>query len=142
VYPAIRLSLLRSLMRVAYSSHSSFFFLIILRPPRSTLFPYTTLFRSVVAAIRAAETATAQYNLMTLTIAVGYGGRGEIADAVRGFVKMQARQGASLSDVIERITPEAIACHLYAADLPDPDFIIPTSGEIRFSGFLLLQSVH
>ena len=36
------------------------------------------------------------------------------------FVKMQARQGASLSDVIERITPEAIACHLYAADLPDP----------------------
>src|SRR4029453_3750591 len=68
---------------------------------------------SVVAAIRAAETATAQYNLMTLTIAVGYGGREEIADAVRSFVKIQARQGASLSDVIERITPEAIACHLY-----------------------------
>jgi short-chain Z-isoprenyl diphosphate synthase len=97
---------------------------------------------SVVAAIRAAETATAQYNLMTLTIAVGYGGREEIADAVRSFVKMQARQGASLSDVIERITPEAIACHLYAADLPDPDLIIRTSGEIRLSGFLLWQSVH
>src|SRR5262245_62048044 len=97
---------------------------------------------SVVAAIRAAETATAQYNLMTLTIAVGYGGREEIADAVRSFVKMQARQGASLSDVVERITPEAIACHLYAADLPDPDLIIRTSGEIRLSGFLLWQSVH
>jgi short-chain Z-isoprenyl diphosphate synthase len=97
---------------------------------------------SVIAAIRAAETATAQYNLMTLTIAVGYGGREEIADAVRSFVKMQARQGASLSDVIERITPEAIACHLYAADLPDPDLIIRTSGEIRLSGFLLWQSVH
>jgi short-chain Z-isoprenyl diphosphate synthase len=97
---------------------------------------------SVVAAIRAAETATAQYDFMTLTIAVGYGGREEIADAVRSFIKTQAREGASLSDVIERITPEAIACHLYAADLPDPDLIIRTSGEIRLSGFLLWQSVH
>src|SRR5262245_22139026 len=97
---------------------------------------------SVVAAIRAAETATAQHDLMTLTIAVGYGGREEIADAVRSFIKLQAREGASLSDVIERITPEAIACHLYAANLPDPDLIIRTSGEIRLSGFLLWQSVH
>jgi|SRR5262245_34263781 len=97
---------------------------------------------SVVAAIRAAETATAQYNSITLTIAVGYGGREEIADAVRSFIKMQARQGASLSEVIERVTPEALARHLYAADLPDPDLIIRTSGEIRLSGFLLWQSVH
>jgi short-chain Z-isoprenyl diphosphate synthase len=97
---------------------------------------------SVVAAIRAAETATAQYNLMTLTIAVGYGGREEISDAVRSFLKTQAREGALLSDAIERITPEAIASHLYASNLPDPDLIIRTSGEIRLSGFLLWQSVH
>jgi short-chain Z-isoprenyl diphosphate synthase len=55
---------------------------------------------SVVAAIRTAEAATAQYNLMTLTIAVAYGGREEIVDAVRTFLKAQAERGASLPDVI------------------------------------------
>jgi short-chain Z-isoprenyl diphosphate synthase len=97
---------------------------------------------SVVVAIRAAEAATASYNSMTLTIAVAYGGREEIADAVRDLLRKQAGQGASLSEIIERITPETIARHLYAADLPDPDLIIRTSGEIRLSGFLLWQSVH
>jgi len=97
---------------------------------------------TLVAAIRAAEAATAQYNLMTLTIAVAYGGREEIVDAVRTLLKAQAERGVSLPDVIESITPESIARHLYAADLPDPDLIIRTSGEIRLSGFLLWQSVH
>ena len=81
-------------------------------------------------------------NVMTLTIAVGYGGREEISDAVRSFLKTQAQEGALLSDAIERITPQAIACHLYASNLPDPDLIMRTSGEIRLSGFLLWQSVH
>ena len=96
----------------------------------------------VTVAPGTAEAATAQYNVMTLTIAVGYGGREEISDAVRSFLKTQAQEGALLSDAIERITPEAIACHLYASNLPDPDLIIRTSGEIRLSGFLLWQSVH
>ena len=97
---------------------------------------------SVIAAIRAAEAATTKNNSMTLTVAVAYGGREEITDAVRALLKTEAQRGAALSDAIERITPEAIAQHLYAADLPDPDLIIRTSGEIRLSGFLLWQSVH
>ena len=97
---------------------------------------------SVVAAIRMAEAATAQYDSLTLTIAVAYGGREEIADAVRSLLRDEAAQGIALPNIIERVTPEAIARHLYAADLPDPDLIIRTSGEVRLSGFLLWQSVH
>ena len=97
---------------------------------------------TVAAALRAAELATAQYDAMILTIAVAYGGREEIVDAVRELIKAQTQAGASCSDLIDSITPEAIARHLYAADLPDPDLIIRTSGEIRLSGFLLWQSVN
>ncbi len=97
---------------------------------------------SLVAAIRSAETSTAHYDSMTLTIAVAYGGREEIIHAVRSLLKAQAAQGVSLPDAIESITPEAIGRYLYAADLPEPDLIIRTSGEIRLSGFLLWQSVH
>ena len=61
---------------------------------------------SVVAAIRAAEAATAQHDLMTLTIAAAYGGREEIVDAVCKFLKAQAKQGASLSDVIKNLTSD------------------------------------
>jgi len=97
---------------------------------------------STLAAIRSAEQATRAYDAMELNIAVAYGGRQEIVDAVRTTLREMASQGVSFSEAIERLTPDELARHLYAADLPDPDLIIRTSGEIRLSGFLLWQSAH
>jgi short-chain Z-isoprenyl diphosphate synthase len=96
----------------------------------------------VLDAIRAAERATARYDALELNIAVAYGGRQEIADAVRSLLASMAADEMTLAEAISEVTPEAIARHLYTAGLPDPDLIIRTSGEIRLSGFLLWQSVH
>jgi short-chain Z-isoprenyl diphosphate synthase len=96
----------------------------------------------VLDAITAAERATAPYDGLELNIAVAYGGRQEIADAVSSLLASMAEDQMTLADAIDQITPEAIARHLYTAGLPDPDLIIRTSGEVRLSGFLLWQSVH
>ena len=79
---------------------------------------------------------------MVLTVAVAYGGRAEIVDAVRGFLTAQQQRGATLGQAIEQIDAEAISRHLYMAGMPDPDLIIRTSGEVRLSGFLLWQSAY
>ena len=97
---------------------------------------------SLVATITAAERVTAGYDGMDLNIAVAYGGRQEIADAVQQLLRDMAGQGRGLAEAITAVTPDAIARHLYTAGLPDPDLIIRTSGEIRLSGFLLWQSAH
>src|SRR5579875_2994694 len=96
----------------------------------------------VLDAIAAAERATAGYDGMELNIALAYGGREEIADAVQALLNELTTKKMSLADAIQRITPEAIGRHLYTAGLPDPDLIIRTSGEVRLSGFLLWQSAH
>src|SRR6516165_6526041 len=96
----------------------------------------------VLDAIAAAERATAGYDGMELNIAVAYGGRQEITDAVRSLLADINGCQTTLAAAIDRITPEAIAAHLYTAGAPDPDLIIRTSGEIRLSGFLLWQSAH
>jgi short-chain Z-isoprenyl diphosphate synthase len=97
---------------------------------------------STQRAIESADLATAGYDGMILTIAVAYGGREEIADAVRAMLRERSNAGAMLADVVEEVTPKRIGKYLYTVDLPDPDLIIRTSGEIRLSGFLLWQSAH
>jgi short-chain Z-isoprenyl diphosphate synthase len=97
---------------------------------------------STLEAVRAAEAATKGYSGMYLTIAAAYGGRQEITDAVQALLREQLKLGKSLAEAIPQVVPETIGKYLYAPDLPDPELIIRTSGEIRLSGFLLWQSAY
>lgn len=97
---------------------------------------------SVHAAIRIAEAATAGHDGMVLNIAIGYGGRQEISDAVTALLEDSRRAELTLAEAIATVTPAAIGHYLYTAGLPDPDLIIRTSGEVRLSGFMLWQSAH
>ncbi len=96
----------------------------------------------LVDMLRQTEKVTRDVPGIDLNIAVGYGGRREISDAVRSLLKENADEGHSLAEVAELLSPEKIAEHLYTAGQPDPDLVIRTSGEQRLSGFLLWQSVH
>jgi short-chain Z-isoprenyl diphosphate synthase len=77
-----------------------------------------------------------------VNLAVGYGGRTEITDAMRSIVATHHADGGSLEDLAETLTPELIGAHLYTGGQPDPDLVIRTSGEQRLSDFMLWQSAH
>ena len=94
------------------------------------------------AAGHAVKTAEVEDRRMQVNIAVGYGGRQEIADAVRELLRERAAAGASLEEVAASLSEEDITEHLYTKGQPDPDLVIRTSGEQRLSGSLLWQSVH
>lgn len=94
--------------------------------------------KRVVNAIREAENATRDYDGYFLTLAVGYGGRAELVNAVRRICERVERGELKPSGIDERL----VSGHLYTAGLPDPDLIIRTSGEERLSGFLLWQSAY
>jgi undecaprenyl diphosphate synthase len=94
--------------------------------------------RGVLREMERAEEKTKRNQKMTLTIALNYGGRTEIVDAVRRILAEhdRGRLGG------ERITPESISSRLYDPSIPDPDLLIRTGGEMRISNFLLWQAAY
>ena len=92
--------------------------------------------------LKEAAAATEGRDGLLVNIAVGYGGRREIADAVRSMLTEHAAHGRSIDDVVATFDVEHIADHLYTRGQPDPDLLIRTSGEQRLGGFLLWQSAH
>ena len=79
---------------------------------------------------------------LIVNIAIGYGGRREIADAVRSLLAEHVSRGTTIEELAEILDVDHIAEHLYTRGQPDPDLVIRTSGEQRLSGFLLWQSAH
>jgi short-chain Z-isoprenyl diphosphate synthase len=89
-----------------------------------------------------AEGRTRDHTGLHVNLAVGYGGRNEIVDAVRSILAQHDASGGTLEDLAANLTPEMIGEHLYTGGQPDPDLVIRTSGEQRLSDFLLWQSAH
>jgi short-chain Z-isoprenyl diphosphate synthase len=92
--------------------------------------------------LKDASESTAKQTGLLVNVAVCYGGRREIADAVRSLLQDHATRGTTIEELAEILDVEHIAEHLYTAGQPDPDLVIRTSGEQRLSGFLLWQSAH
>jgi undecaprenyl diphosphate synthase len=79
--------------------------------------------------------ALAKNTGLTLVLALSYGGRAEIVDAVRGIAREIKTGQLEVADIDEK----CISQHLYTRQIPDPDLLIRTSGELRLSNFLLWQ---
>ena len=95
--------------------------------------------RRLRGAVDSTSGAPASFHV---NVAVAYGGRQEIVDAVRTLLSKQVANGATAEQLIEAVTIEGISENLYTSGQPDPDLVIRTSGEQRLSGFLLWQSAY
>ncbi|MBN2310825.1 MAG: isoprenyl transferase [Candidatus Hydrogenedentes bacterium] len=93
------------------------------------------LSKRVLGDLTHCEELTARNKSMVLNVAINYGGRAEIADAAKAIAAEVQAGRLALSDIDEA----CVAKHLYVADLPDPDLLIRTSGELRLSNFMLWQ---
>ncbi len=87
--------------------------------------------------MREAAEKTAKNTGMVLCLALNYGGRAEIVDALNAIVAQRAAQGSRAA-----ASEEEVSGHLYTAGLPDPDLLIRSSGEMRISNFLLWQIAY
>lgn len=96
----------------------------------------------IASDIRSYVESTKAVSGMTVNIAVSYGGRHEITQAVRDYLRQEAAEGRTLDEVAQNLSVEDITAHMYTKGQPDPDLVIRTSGEQRLSGFMLWQSVH
>jgi short-chain Z-isoprenyl diphosphate synthase len=92
--------------------------------------------------LKEAQEATANIDGSLVNVAVGYGGRREVVDAVRSLLHEHSSHGTTLDELAALLDVEHIAEHLYTRGQPDPDLVIRTSGEQRLSGFLMWQSAH
>jgi undecaprenyl diphosphate synthase len=96
------------------------------------------LWASVIKELQVAEELTKDNTTLTLTMCVNYGGRAEIADAARDLAQLVAQGRIRANKIDER----ALARHLYVPELPDVDMVLRTSGEQRFSNFMLWQAAY
>lgn len=96
----------------------------------------------LATALGQAETATSDHSGVMVNVAVGYGGRQEIVDAVQALIRDELNEGTPPEELADAVTADAIATHLYTKGQPDPDLVIRTSGEQRLSGFLLWQAAY
>lgn len=93
---------------------------------------------ALAAAARSTETRSGLH----INLAVGYGGRHEITEAVRDIIREHEERGLAIDTLADDITLDNISAHLYTAGQPDLDLVIRTSGEQRISDFMLWQSAH
>lgn len=92
----------------------------------------------LAAEFTAAADRTVDFTGLTFNIAINYGGRGEVVDAVQALAHKVARGEITPESIDER----AIGAHLYTPDIPDPDLLVRTAGELRLSNFLLWQTAY
>ncbi|MBW4095477.1 MAG: isoprenyl transferase [Acidobacteria bacterium] len=85
---------------------------------------------------------TAERGKVHVNVAVGYGGRREIVDAVRELLHVAVAEGRDIAELADALSVDDISAYLYTRGQPDPDLVIRTSGEQRLSGFLMWQSAY
>jgi short-chain Z-isoprenyl diphosphate synthase len=97
---------------------------------------------SLQTTLRTAQLQSKGRGKLMVNVAIGYGGRDEISDAVKAYLSAPENKTLTGIELADKFQPTAIESYLYTAGLPDPDLLIRTSGEQRLGGFMLWQSAN